>query len=521
MTKSIPYNNPFDGQKRKRCFIECTLLVVITIVLRLLFVGKTDLGFDEGFSLFVSLKKQTDIVNLLCTGDNPPLWEIMLHFWVGIFGISEIAIRCLSLIFNALTIIPIYLIGEKHIGRHAGAAASLFFAFSSFSIFLSHDSRVYSLIGFFAAWSAYLFINCIHNQKKSNFIWLTFVNILLMYGHYLSIWMIVMEFAVFIFNGNIRKKIRKGYWIHILALAALFSPMIPTLLRRFLDSGVNGTWIPKASGIEDVYSFICCMSNAPVTAVIAIIILAVAFAFFIYMVINKKANFSNTTIISLFWIVPMSVSFALSFITGFFLDRYFYFLFPFFYLSIAAYAFQIFPLRKPFQIGIMSVFAIAMALSFSPDSSKKRYSGWHDEIQPIVSQLVETKQNERTIVIIPEYFDKQFTYYLDDKHLAFKEKGQNGLYYAFYDYLCGLGYYYDCNFQDADFEQNDKAVFACRKSMPLNQINNYLINSGFHLQEEKEECQFIIYTYSKSLNSAEQKNSTKNVSAQKTFSTTL
>ena len=112
-------------QKPTRCqsLIECLVLLIIAIVLRFWYMGKTDLGGDESFSLFISLQSLPDIVTLLCKGDNPPLWEILLHFWIRIFGVSEIAIRSLSLVFSALTIIPIYLLGERYLHRLAGIAA--------------------------------------------------------------------------------------------------------------------------------------------------------------------------------------------------------------------------------------------------------------------------------------------------------------------------------------------------------------------------------------------------------------
>ena len=66
-----------------------------------------------------------DIVKILCKGDNPPLWELLLHGWIALFGITEVAIRTLSLLFNVLTVIPIYYLGERHLHRFAGIAAAL------------------------------------------------------------------------------------------------------------------------------------------------------------------------------------------------------------------------------------------------------------------------------------------------------------------------------------------------------------------------------------------------------------
>ena len=241
---------------RRQTTIECVLLLALATVLRALFVGKTDLGGDESFTLYMSLQSVPDLVRMLCQGDNPPLWEFLLHFWVKIFGISEVAIRSLSLIFSVLTVIPIYLAGEKYFHRFAGIAASLCYCFSTFSIYMAHECRVYSLIGCCTAFSLLLFISVVHQPKPFKFILLTLVNLMLMYGHYLSVWIIVMEFLIVMMVKPIRKRIWKPYLIHAAALIVLFAPMFPVLFSRFMDSGIHGTWIATTTSPEALYDFV-------------------------------------------------------------------------------------------------------------------------------------------------------------------------------------------------------------------------------------------------------------------------
>ena len=477
--------------------IECLVLLALAVALRALCIGKTDLGGDESFTLYMALQSLPDIVAMLTRGDNPPLWETLLHFWVKVFGISEVAIRSLSLIFSALTVIPIYLLGERHIQRFVGIAASLFYCFSTFSIYMAHECRVYSLIGFATASSIYLFISAVHRPKTYKFILLTIANLMLMYGHYLSVWIIVMEFAIALVIKPIRRKIWKPYLIHAASLVLLFTPMFPVLFRRFLDSGVNGTWIEKTTSPEALYDFLWRMCNEPVTTVLAIAILASAFILLIFNVSKKNFHFGNTAILTLLWVVPLLVSFVLSYFTGFFLDRYFYFLFPIFYLAIAAYCNYLFPNKKTISVTLMGIFAVAMAFSCTPDSSTKRFSGWHSNIKPIVNQLVEAKEKENALVILPEYFDKQFTYYLDENHDIFRTQSQPTNYYVFRDYLLNEGYYYDYNYKKADFEAHDKVAFPYHKAMPIKGLKEYLESLGFRLEREQDESPYSVFYYSK------------------------
>ena len=487
----------FQTPSKRQSILECFVILVVALVLRVWYIGKTDLGGDESFSLYMALQSVPDLVRMLCQGDNPPLWELLLHFWVKVFGISEVAIRSLSLIFSVLTVIPLYLAGEKYFHRFVGIAASLCYCFSTFSIYMAHESRVYSLIVFCTACSVLLFISIVKAPKPFKFILLTLANLMLMYGHYLSVWVIVMEFLIALGIRPIRKRIWKPYLLHAIALILLFTPMFPVLFRRFMDSGMGGTWIAKTTSIEALYSFLCRMCNAPVTTVLAIGILVAAFIVLIINVVKKKCTLGNIGVLTLLWVVPLLVSFVLSYFTGFFLDRYFYFLFPIFYLSVAAYCLYPFPKRKALGIGLMALFTVAMAISCSPDSSTKRFSGWHSEIRPIVNQLVEAKENENALVILPECFDKQFTYYLDETHELFRTQSQPTNYYVFHDYLLKEGYFYDYNYTDADLSRYSKVVFTYHKMMEINGLMEYLENKGFHLEWEQDVHPFVVCQFTK------------------------
>ena len=273
--------------------------------------------------------------------------------------------------------------------------------------------------------------------------------------------------------------------------------MFPVLFTRFFDSGVHGTWIAKTTSPEALYDFLWRMCNVPVTTVFAIVILIAAFIRLIISVVKKECVFGNTGILTLLWVVPMLVSFVLSYFTGFFLDRYFYFLFPIFYLSISAYCLYLFPKHKMLGISMIGLFAVAMAISCSPDSSTKRFSGWHSNIKPIVNQLVEAKEKENALVILPEYLDKQFTYYLDEEHEIFRTQSQPTNYYVFQDYLRSQGYYYDYNFAQADLNRYSKVVFAYHKAMPINGLADYLERNGFRLETTLDEHPFQVSCFSK------------------------
>ena len=403
------------------------LPLALAAVLRCLFVAKPDIGSDECFSLFYAQFSPAEIIRTLIQGDNPPLWELLLHFWIRLFGISVVSLRAMSVLFSSATVLPIYLTGERFVGRHAGLAASLAYAFCTFSIFLSHDGRVYSLVGMLAAWSTYLFLLLINDEshRRRRWLWLTVVNLLIMYSHYMAIWVLVAEFATAMIHGESRKRMRRGGLAHIGALAVGYIPMYPVLWRRFLDSGLHGTWISRSTGVHDLYFMLGSYTNAPVVTALTMLLTAFTAVYTIVRIVQRKASFSNTTRLTLLWAVPAVVSFGLSFLVGFLFNRYFYFLVPTYLLALTAYAYRLAGDTKWLQWLLPSALVLLMTVSVEPDSRLVRYGGWKGDTSAVVAQIVNTTANNKAnVVLVPEWDDKQMVYYLDPQHQAFHTKGR-------------------------------------------------------------------------------------------------
>lgn len=59
---------------------------------------------DEAFTYFLAKENVFKITSLTAKDFNPPLYYLIIHFWMKIFGTSEITLRLFSLIFFWATI---------------------------------------------------------------------------------------------------------------------------------------------------------------------------------------------------------------------------------------------------------------------------------------------------------------------------------------------------------------------------------------------------------------------------------
>src|SRR3989344_749914 len=109
---------------------------------------------DEAFSILAAQRPLSFIFTNL--GIEPPLYYLLLHFWMKLFGTSEIAARSLSFLgFGFATVIIIYW-AEKLFKRHwLSWYLPLIFFVNPMLLYYAFEVRTYGWFMFFATLSIY------------------------------------------------------------------------------------------------------------------------------------------------------------------------------------------------------------------------------------------------------------------------------------------------------------------------------------------------------------------------------
>ncbi|MEY4626629.1 MAG: hypothetical protein RL003_601, partial [Bacteroidota bacterium] len=122
------------------------LIFFLSMGINLIGIDRLSLTSDECFSIYHAQMSPRLIYHHLSTGNNPPLYEWILHFWMGWFGDSAFSVRFLSLIFSSLTTAAIFILGlqmaatdrpstERRGNLRLGILAATFFLASNYSTF--------------------------------------------------------------------------------------------------------------------------------------------------------------------------------------------------------------------------------------------------------------------------------------------------------------------------------------------------------------------------------------------------
>src|SRR5437868_9433926 len=133
-------------------------LFILNIVIKSFSITKVSFDLDEAWHTYFSQKSLPEILKIAGTDPNGPFFNLILHFWIKLFGVSEMATRSLSLILSAATAPLLFLLGKKYFNTLTGIFTALIFSFSDLHFFFSHNARVYALICFLAVLSFLMFL---------------------------------------------------------------------------------------------------------------------------------------------------------------------------------------------------------------------------------------------------------------------------------------------------------------------------------------------------------------------------
>ena len=198
------------------------LILLLGLLLRLISLNQS-LWLDEGIQWWAS---STFSIPHLATeyikGDfNPPLYHVILHIWIKIFGVSEISLRFPSVLFGLGTVYFVYKIG--------GHKAALLAATAPLLIYYSQEARMYSLSAFAVTATIYFMLK---RQKLPYVIFLS----LALYSHYLT-WLLLPVLLYYFFLPTI---------ISILSFIPFF-PIFIQQLTQGLGTATNPAWAGLSS----------------------------------------------------------------------------------------------------------------------------------------------------------------------------------------------------------------------------------------------------------------------------------
>lgn len=212
------------------------LIIILGITLRIYNLSGESLWLDEALSVKIAC---SSLIETFRIQDNtPPLYYLILHLWIKVFGASEFSVRFPSVVFGVLGIWMIYKTGELMFNRYVGILASMIMSVSRFHISFSQEARTYSLMVFLALISMFFFVRLQKSRALPEVSGYVIFSALLLYSHIYGFFILLAQNIYFLSCAFLSKKraleIRRWILTQI-AILILFLPWINMLLTRTMN----------------------------------------------------------------------------------------------------------------------------------------------------------------------------------------------------------------------------------------------------------------------------------------------
>ncbi len=283
-----------------------------------------DFWRDEAFTAILAKQKLINILFLTSHDFNPPLYYLLVHFWMKLLGSSEIAIRSLSLLFYIGTLIAVFLLMENVFKFSAKKAYAYLFVvfFNPLLLYNAFEARMYAMLAFLATLSWYF----LKRGKPKSYIIIT---VLGLYTHYFMV-LVVASQLFYIASSHFLKKRGKLQDYKEIGVSLLL--FVPWLLFLFFTRNTiqDRFWIlppqfetythmPSLlyTGYEFYFEFF-----KPYLIGLTIFFNIVPL-YGLYLLRHQREKYRDIFLLLTSWtFIPVFITFGLSFIKPLFLPRY-------------------------------------------------------------------------------------------------------------------------------------------------------------------------------------------------------
>src|SRR5262249_41131493 len=112
-------------------------IFALGLLLRIAFISKQSLWVDEVASWHIASSLESAIT---AERTNPPLYYVLLHFWMNAFGTSEAALRSMSMVGGGLVIPVLFGFARRLTSREVALCAAFYQSVSSFQVYYSQEA---------------------------------------------------------------------------------------------------------------------------------------------------------------------------------------------------------------------------------------------------------------------------------------------------------------------------------------------------------------------------------------------
>ncbi len=408
---------------KRYVFIILVIIIILSSLLRIYDLGDESLWSDEGISVDISKGTISDVIDR-SNNDPKPLYYLILHFWMKLFGNSEFSVRFPSVIFGILSIYVIYKLGEFIFDTKIGLLSSIILSISLYHIRYSQEARSYSLLVLLVLLSNYYFVKFLENKDERKYITgderkhitgYVLSSIAMIYTHFFGLFYIVFQNIYYL---AFQRKDIKSWMIIQGIILSFFMLWLPFLLKKIdisIETRMVAHHLPIPT-LNSVYSTLKIFTGDEQILYLFIIVIIVGLL--ISTIKYNKKDIEKYIFMMLWIFLPIIISIIISYTIGsIYANRYFIASFPPLILLFSKGIFNIrkIPIILPIIL-IVIVLQVSILGGYYNDIQKEQ---WRDT----ANYIKNNKDTNDMILLYPGFTKITFDYYYknDSDHIKIND----------------------------------------------------------------------------------------------------
>lgn len=227
---------------RARPLVPIAAGVLVAAGLALRFWTKSALWLDEALTVNIAHLPLRRLPTALRHDGAPPLYYVLLHVWMRVFGTGDEAVRSLSGVVSVLTIPAVWWAARKLDRAAAAWPAVVVLALNPFAIRYATEARMYALVALEAALGIVAVAAALERPTLARLGAVSVVGASLLYTHYWGLYLL-MATGFFLLVRVARPKTPEDRRTALRLVGALFGagilwlPWVPTFLYQAKHTG--------------------------------------------------------------------------------------------------------------------------------------------------------------------------------------------------------------------------------------------------------------------------------------------
>jgi 4-amino-4-deoxy-L-arabinose transferase-like glycosyltransferase len=276
-----PFDRRFSTRRRELILAALIVLILVGAAMRGFNLGAQSMWRDEAISWnFARLESPGALVAALIEDElHPPLWYLVLHGSIRLWGDSEFGLRFQAVLFSVLLIPLGYALGRLLFGEGVGLLNATILSLSPFLLEYAQEARVYSFLAFVVLLALYFVARWLRRPTRLNLVGYALAMAAVLYTHNWGFF-VLAALNAYVFLALILDAPRRRLllpWIAGNALAGvIYLPWLPPLIQQLgYDTGWMATQdSPLVLLVQTLQSWTSAWSATPLYAALFLLGLA-------------------------------------------------------------------------------------------------------------------------------------------------------------------------------------------------------------------------------------------------------